>query len=47
LTPRLTLPRASCAVRHPGLLHNQIILNVQQRLQLERMPMVILPMPMP
>jgi len=29
------------------LLHNQIILNVQQRLQLDRMPMVILPMPMP
>jgi amino acid transporter len=26
------------------LLHNQIILNIQQRLQVERMPMVILPM---
>jgi amino acid transporter len=29
------------------LLHNQIILNIQQRLQAERMPMVILPMQAP
>jgi amino acid transporter len=29
------------------LLHNQIILNIQQRLQVERMPMVILPMQAP
>jgi amino acid transporter len=29
------------------VLHNKIILNIQQRLQLERMPMVVLPMPMP
>jgi hypothetical protein len=29
------------------LLHNQIILHLQQRLQVERMPMVILPMQAP